>query len=242
MRVSDSPFDSTHYDRRVAHLHADAGDGEDALEAALEEARARRVDVLFLRLEDRHSLRPIVERRGTAPVDVLVTSTLTNAILPSRSPAVALERHASLVRPADVAAVEAITAAAIVRSHLHADPRLPIDRTRRLYAQWARNDVTGRGQQVFVARVAGELVGYISVLVAEARAIIDLVAVQPSWHGHGIGSSLLAGFLEWVAGTQLTASVGTQADNPALRLYARCGFVPSATHFSYHLWLSESPP
>ena len=42
---------------------------------------------------------------------------------------------------------------------------------------------------------------------------------------------------DWTGARPIAATVGTQADNPALRLYARCGFVPTATHVTYHLWL-----
>jgi GNAT superfamily N-acetyltransferase len=122
-------------------------------------------------------------------------------------------------------------------SHLHADPRLPAARTRELYAAWARNDVTGRAQRTIVARSERAVIGYLTVLVTPGTAVIDLVAVTASRQGLGVGSALLASFIEWIGGREIAATVGTQADNPARRLYARCGFVPTARHFTYHLWL-----
>jgi len=137
--------------------------------------------------------------------------------------------------------VAAIAGEAIRTSHLHADPRLPAERTRALYAAWATNDVTGRAQRTIVARAGRALVGYLAVVTAPVSAprtaMIDLVAVAATWRGRGAGASLLAGFIDWIGDRAITATVGTQADNPALRLYARCGFVPTATHVTYHLWL-----
>ncbi|HEX8110750.1 MAG TPA: GNAT family N-acetyltransferase, partial [Kofleriaceae bacterium] len=80
---------------------------------------------------------------------------------------------------------------------------------------------------------------------ATAAAMIDLVAVAAAWRGRGAGARLLAGCIDWLGdwigdrpGDHAhVATVGTQADNPALRLYRRCGFVPTATHVTYHLWL-----
>jgi GNAT superfamily N-acetyltransferase len=61
--------------------------------------------------------------------------------------------------------------------------------------------------------------------------------VAAASRGRGAGAALIAGFVDWLGDRAITATVGTQADNPALRLYARCGFVPTATHVTYHLWL-----
>lgn len=242
MRVQDSPFDARHYGVRVAHLHADVEDDADELDRAVAEARTRELDVLFLRLPDAHGLCGVLARRGQPSIDTLVTSSLGTTRPPLRvSRDVTIEHHARLEAASDLDAVATITAETIRRSHLHADPRLPLERTRRLYAEWARNDVTGRAQRTIIARSGGALVGYIAVLERGRRAIIDLVAVDAATQGRGIGSALLASFVEWIGDRDVIATVGTQADNPALALYKRAGFVATETHFSYHLWLSELP-
>ena len=242
MRVQDSQFDSRYYNLRVAHLHSEPNDGEQDLSRALHDARGQGVAVLFLRLSEPDLLRPIVERRGYSPIDVLVTSQLGRERPKfSTSPEVTITHHDLVEAPEEVAAIEAITAATMRISHLHADPRLPVDGTRSLYAAWARNDVTGRAQRSIVARIGDEVVGYIAVLTKRDHAIIDLIAVADRFQGNGIGSSLLASFIQWVDAVGLSASIGTQAENPALKLYARCGFVPVHRQFSYHLWLAEPP-
>jgi GNAT superfamily N-acetyltransferase len=239
MRVQVSPFDSKHYGLHVGRLVRDDADGAAELNAAIEAARRDRLAVVFVRLADGDPLCGVLEREGHAPVDTLVTSTLGRDRPAIRcNAAIAVEHRDRLEDPADVAAVASITTETIRTSHLHADPRLPVANTRELYAAWARNDVTGRAQRTIVARAGGELIGYLTVLATAGAAVIDLVAVTASWHGLGVGSTLLASFIEWIADRELVATIGTQADNPARRLYARCGFVPTAKHFTYHLWLN----
>lgn len=258
MRLVDSPFDSAHYGLAIGRLVRDGGDGPDELAAAIATARREQYAVVFVRLAGDDPLRGALDGAGHAAIDTLVTSTLATRpgiprsrepapeAVPEIAPEVAIERCDRLADPADVAAVAAISGEAIRTSHLHADPRLPAERTRALYAAWASNDVTGRAQQTIVARAGRPLIGFLAVVAAPAAApaaaMIDLVAVASAWRGRGAGAMLIAGFVDWLGGLgdrAITATVGTQADNPALRLYARCGFVPTATHVTYHLWLDR---
>ncbi|HEX3760845.1 MAG TPA: GNAT family N-acetyltransferase [Kofleriaceae bacterium] len=246
MQVEASPFDAQHYGLPIGRLVREPADGPGELDAAIDAARRERFAVVFLRLAGDDPLRGALDAGGHVPVDTLVTSTLGPR--PPASPRHAellIEAHDRLRDDADVAAVAAITGEAIRTSHLHADPRLPIERTRALYAAWATNDVTGRAQQTIVARAGGALIGYLTVVASPAAAprtaMIDLVAVAAAWRGQGAGAALVGGFADWIdargSDRPITATVGTQADNPALRLYQRCGFVPTATHVTYHLWL-----
>jgi GNAT superfamily N-acetyltransferase len=256
MRLIASPFDSAHYGLAIGRLVRDDGDGPGELAAAIAAARRERYAVVFVRLAGDDPLRGALGIAGYAPVDTLVTSTLAARpgiprrrepapeVVPEVVPEIEIEHHDRLDDPSDVAAVAAITGEAIRTSHLHADPRLPAEPTRALYAAWATNDVTGRAQHTFVARAGHALIGYLTVVATPATApttaMIDLVAVAAAWRGRGAGAALIAAFVDWLGGLgdrAITATVGTQADNPALRLYARCGFVPTATHVTYHLWL-----
>jgi GNAT superfamily N-acetyltransferase len=236
MRVVESAFDSEHYQLPVARLVPEAGDGEVALERALTEARDRRFAVAFLRVSEADPLRAPLERARHQPLETLVTSRLTEQLAAAST--IDVEHHDVVRDPAIIETIARITAGTITHSHLHADPRLPVERTRELYAAWARNDARGRAARILIARAAGEVVGYLSVVATGNHAAIDLVAACSAWHGRGVGSSLLANFVTWVREQGLDATVGTQETNPALRLYARFGFVPIARHVTYHLWLA----
>jgi GNAT superfamily N-acetyltransferase len=152
---------------------------------------------------------------------------------------IAVEQHAAIAAERDLDAIAALTATAITGTHLHRDPRLPVDRTRRLYAAWARNDAAGRAQRTIVARDGGEVVGYLSILRTGGTGVIDLIAVDPARQGRGIGTALLASYLEWLRQEGLSGRVGTQSDNPVLSLYRRVGFVPRYRQCAYHLWLDD---
>lgn len=236
MKIADSPFDSQHYGRRIGRLVDATGATLEAMRGA---ARAAELDLLVVRLAEADPLRAELERAGHAAIDVLVTSTLERgrARPPSELAAdITIEQHDQLDAPAELAQIAAITDS-ITTSHLHADRRLPLEQTRRLYAAWACNDARGRAQRTIVARAGGAIVGYVTVLRTETTAVIDLVAVDPAWQGRGVGSAMLGAFIAWIAPQDVPATVGTQATNRALALYRRLGFVPTATHFTYHLWL-----
>lgn len=240
MQIFSNAFDSRHYGINIGRLVPDEVDGADELAAGLESARAQRFDVVFLRLRDDHPLCKVMKQAGLEPVDTLITSTLVpHRHHPREGKPARIEHLTRADEPMDIEAIAQITATSIRTSHLHADPRLAPDRTRALYGAWARNDVTGRAQHLILARMGSRVVGYVAVLATEGTAIIDLIAVDSEVQGKGIGRALLDEFVAWIGTRNLVATVGTQADNPALRLYARCGFVASARHFTYHFWLAE---
>jgi GNAT superfamily N-acetyltransferase len=236
MRLEPSAFDSKFYGLRVATLVRDSD--EDELDDALAAARRDGYAVVFMRLPEGDPWCGELAARGHASVDTLVTSTLS-FVAQIQHPPIPIEHHPIVDDPADVAAVVAITNATLHISHLHADTRLPRDATEALYAAWVTNDLAGRAARTLLARQHGDVVGFLTVVVRGGTAIIDLIAVHPDWHGRGVGSALLASFCAWVRAQGLGATVGTQSDNPALRLYQRCGFIPTTTQLTYHLWLDR---
>lgn len=239
MKLEDCPFDSHHYGLKIGRFVAHAADGAADVSTALEVATREGFALMFLRLERDEPLCAIVEAMGYTAVDTLITSTLRTRTSGSAThDQVTLEQHATIEDPADIARIATITAVVMKTSHLHADPRLPLAETRALYAAWATNDVTGRAQRTFVARAEGEVVGYITVLDRGSTIVIDLVAVHEAWRGKGIGAAMLRSVIEWIGDRDVVATVGTQAENPALALYERNGFVPTEAHVTYHLWLT----
>jgi GNAT superfamily N-acetyltransferase len=101
------------------------------------------------------------------------------------------------------------------------------------------NDLRGRALATLVVRREQQPVGALTIVKAgEGRAAIDLVAVDPSAQGQGLGAALVGAFITWVRARNLVGRVGTQADNRALALYQRCGFVPVERAQTYHVWIA----
>ncbi|MEZ4365353.1 MAG: GNAT family N-acetyltransferase [Kofleriaceae bacterium] len=234
--VEPSPFDSGHYGRRVGRLDL----GTDAPDRAILAAREAGYEVLFARAAAEDPARRYLEQRGLPVLDTLVTSTLSPTA-PAAEAGLDVEVRASAVitDAALLEAIEALTARSITRSHLHADPRLPSAQTQALFSAWARNDASGRAARTFTAWLGGEFVGYLAALATPDASVVDLVAVEAAARGRGVGTALLDAFVGWARTRPPPATVGTQADNPALRLYARRGFVPTRTDLTYHLWLVD---
>ena len=234
--IEDSAFDSAHYGIKIGRVvPTEPAD----LDATLATGKARGYAVLFLRVPEEAPVVAELAARGIVPCERLVTSTLVTPARPPVRASCAIEQLDQVTDPAAIDAIAALTGESFRNTHLHVDPRLPQDRTRALYAAWARNDVTGRAQRTILAREGGDIVGYITVVVARDTAVIDLVAVTPARQGAGIGGAMLDALLEWLATTGLAATVGTQADNRALVLYRRYGFVPTQVHATFHLWLDR---
>lgn len=231
--IQASPFDSEIF--RI-HVGRAALEASDALEPLLAEARTSGFDVVFVRTHEEAPVTRTLADRGLFPLETLVTlKRLRAPVAPATR--FAIEHHTS-VDSDDAAAVAALTADAITISHFHADPRLPPECTRRLYATWATNDVTGRAQRTILARGETGIAGYLTACISSRTAVIDLVAVDPVQHSRGIGSALLTAFLAWSYDEGLDAQVGTQSTNRALQLYQQFGFVPSSRQLTYHLWMS----
>lgn len=248
MQVEASPFDSAQYGLNIGRVAAEPEHSLADLELALSLARPH-FDVVFLRTHQDSQLDRDLRNRGDIPADVLVTSALTDrpAVVPPRNTRWAIEAVDRVTDEVDLAAIEAISASVLRRSHLHADPRLPVDRTRHYYAAWARNNAIGRAQQTLLARADGQVIGYLSALIRNAivdrRVVIDLIAVSAEWQGHGVGGGLLAALAEVIAHYPgAVATVGTQADNPALKLYRRYGYAPTERHATYHFWPPPAVP
>lgn len=124
----------------------------------------------------------------------------------------------------------------------HGDPNLPRWKSDELYSKWVSNSVHGLADVVLVARVNDRIAGFITCkidLIAQDLkvGIVDLVGVEPSFAGHGVGSDLVSSALKWFSGKVRSVYVGTQAANlPAVRLYEKSRFVQACSEATLHLW------
>lgn len=143
----------------------------------------------------------------------------------------------------DEASIVDVAGRCFVYSRFHADRRIDAEQADNVKREWVRNSCRGRAAAVYVARRAGEVAGFLAVMLrdgADSRAAIDLIGVDAGHQGKGVGRSLSLRFIrEWRDRADRLV-VGTQAANiPALRLYESLGFRTSETAYALHAHLMD---
>jgi ribosomal protein S18 acetylase RimI-like enzyme len=95
-------------------------------------------------------------------------------------------------------------------------------------ANWGHGDDIG-----VVAVVAARVVGAAWARHVAHATIVDVpaahheiaIAVHPDFHGHGIGTTLMAGLNALADAHHIDLALTVREGNPAIRLYQRMGFV-----------------
>ena len=99
------------------------------------------------------------------------------------------------------------------------------------------DDVAANAEGIFVAEVAGEVVGYVSTRIDPATKIggIPNISVLPAYQKQGLGQKLLETALDYMAGQgMLYARIETLAQNEAgQHLYPKVGFQEVARQIHY---------
>ena len=153
--------------------------------------------------------------------------------------------HVRLAQPEEVETVAAIAYRAFQSFRLRVDPQIPESRARHSRREWVRNGFKGRAEAIYVAesenRLRSEsprLVGFAllrSKVGTEKVGEIELIAVDPAFHGKGIGKALVAEAIRHYQGKTSEIQVGTQAKNlQAIGLYTRMGFSVVRSELSFH--------
>ena len=121
---------------------------------------------------------------------------------------------------------------------LRVDPQIPESRARHSRREWVRNGFKGRAEAIYVAESENRLVGFTllrSKAGTEKVGEIELIAVDPAFHGRGIGKELVAEAIRHYQGKTSKIQVGTQAKNlRAIGLYTRMGFSVVRSELSFH--------
>ena len=126
----------------------------------------------------------------------------------------------------DREAVAGVSERAMTTSRFSLDPEIPAAIAGRVKAEWAANCVAGlRGIGVTVVERGGGIAGFLAVVAAGRRRVIDLVAVDEPFRGQGVGRALVADFVRRHGPGSGGLAVATQAGNaPSLALYETLGF------------------
>lgn len=137
--------------------------------------------------------------------------------------------------PADEGACVAIGRRAFTHDRFHADSAIPSESADELKARWVANDLAGRADLALVVDPEGDVSGFILCLLRDGRAVVDLVAVDPSAGGRGLGAALLDAALIVYQERAEVLEAGTQASNvAACRMYERAGMTAVRRERTFH--------
>ena len=146
--------------------------------------------------------------------------------------------HIRLAQPEEMETVAAIAHRAFESFRLRVDPQIPESRARHSRREWVRNGFKGRAEAIYAAESENRLVGFAllrSKTGTEKIGEIELIAVDPAFHGRGIGKALVAEAIRHYQGKTSEIHVGTQAKNlRAVGLYTRMGFSVVRSELSFH--------
>ena len=125
-------------------------------------------------------------------------------------------------------------------SRFKTEPRFPAGSYERLYMRWIEQSVNGSIATDVFCYMKGDCPrGLLTLDRRDDKNVIGLVAGDEDCQHQGIGTALIKHAVTYVhehQGNRL--SVATQLDNePACRLYSRCGFSLESVTKIWHWWL-----
>ena len=224
---------------------------ETVLKACVADTEARGVRFLSVRLpEGALAVLHAVEAVGFRIIESFLTfSRKTGSAIPFEGRS---DFHIRLAQPDEMEVVASIAYRAFQSFRLRVDPQLPESRARHSRREWVRNGFKGRAEAIYVAenenRLCSEsprLVGFVllrSKTDTEKTGEIELIAVEPGFHGKGIGKALVARAIRHYQGKTSEIHVGTQAKNlQAVGLYTRMGFSVVHSELSFHRHSDGTP-
>ena len=125
-------------------------------------------------------------------------------------------------------------------SRFRLDKKFPVGSFERLYTRWIEQSVNNvMATDVFCYLMDGGPRGLVTLDFHDGQGVIGLVAVDEGYQHRGIGAVLIRHAISCVHERQgERLSVATQMDNePACRLYSRCGFSLESVTKIWHWWL-----
>jgi dTDP-4-amino-4,6-dideoxy-D-galactose acyltransferase len=125
-------------------------------------------------------------------------------------------------------------------SRFRVDSKIPAHKFEQLYELWIEKSVNKTiAESVLIKKLAGKIVGMVTVGVKNNCGDIGLIAVDESARGMKIGERLVHAALKWsVIKGHTTAQVVTQGVNEiACKLYEKCGYHVGKSENVYHVWL-----
>lgn len=138
-------------------------------------------------------------------------------------------------QPSDEAGVVQVARNNFIYSRFHLDEAIDNEMANQIKAAWAGNYFRGdRGDQMVVAVVEGQVVGFNQLLYRDDIVTIDLIAVDKKFHRRGIAGDMI-NYAETESPDVQHIRVGTQLANlPSIQLYEKIGFRLLQAQYVFH--------
>jgi GNAT superfamily N-acetyltransferase len=151
-----------------------------------------------------------------------------------------------IVRPAqdaDLPALQRISRNSYFNSRFYFDDRFPEEACQQYYETWIKKSYESGADQVLVAEIKGEVLGYttLHLNLEKAEGQVGLIAVAEDARKHGVGYVIGDDLITWFAqrGAERIIAVTQGRNIPTQRLSQRQGFLTKSCHLYYHKWFSE---
>lgn len=120
-------------------------------------------------------------------------------------------------------------------SRFHLDPLIDNSLANAIKREWAGNYFTGeRGDWMVVLVFDNNVVGFLQLISAEHKLIVDLIAIDQRHQRKGLAGAMI-NFAAKHCDSHACISVSTQIHNiPSTRAYEKNGFRLSNAHYIFH--------
>ena len=120
-------------------------------------------------------------------------------------------------------------------SRFHLDEKIPNKLANEIKYKWVENFFKGnRGDNMVVAIIDNNIVGFLLIIKKNESIIIDLIALDEKYHGKQIAEEMIK-FTENNFKRIDKIIVGTQIANiPSIRFYEKCGFRVIKSNYVFH--------
>lgn len=242
MSIAELAWDSAFFKMKIGSLSLSAKDQIKNLAGKLAEARERgfKLVYVFTPYPFPKSSKILSEFRSRKVDEkVIYQMRIHPSKIDKKKPLVRIVRYKAKN------AGKALTALAIqsgVHSRFKFDPGFRSEEYRRLYTLWIQRSVRREiSDETFVSLdgSSSRITGFVTLKIKNRSAFIDLIGVDASCRGKGIGTSLVLRAQAWSCSKKANVlSVATQRDNKAAcGLYEKMGFEEFSSSFVYHIWL-----
>lgn len=130
--------------------------------------------------------------------------------------------------------VEKIARDNFIYSRFHLDPLIDNEIASKIKQNWVKNYFSGkRGNQLVVALLNDEPVGFLLLILKNRELFIDLIGVDKKAQGKGLASAMINYAEKNII--HKCIKVGTQIGNfPSIKLYQKLGFILTGSDYVFH--------